>query len=249
MKKYWKSILVCICLFVSVFIGIKGCKVEVPNDNNVVEDSVESSSTDDENGHTNEENESSTTIEESNTNENVESQNKVEKEEEKSPPTLQGESESKKEPEKVNSSIENNTNNTDVPKDEKKYITLSIRCDTILNNMDKFNMDKKDYINNGVILSSTKVELLESDKTVLDVLYRVTRNKRIPIDYSGSKEKAYIKGINHIYEFDCGQQSGWMYKVNGVFPNYGVGVYNLNGGENIEFLYTCDLGYDIGGGY
>ena len=77
----------------------------------------------------------------------------------------------------------------------------------------------------------------------------MTRGKRIPIDYSGNKNNAYIKGINHIYEFDCGKQSGWMYRVNGNFPNYGVGHYNLNGGENIEFLYTCDLGYDIGGGY
>ena len=60
-------------------------------------------------------------------------------------------------------------------------------------------MDKKDYINNGVILASTRIELAESDKTVFDLLYRVTRGKRIPIDYSGKKESAYIKKVLIIY--------------------------------------------------
>ena len=238
MKKYWKSILICICLAVAVFIGVKGCKIEVPKDNTTVESSVENSSA-------NEEKEDSTKVEEGNS--NIKPEDKVE--EEKTPSTSQVKDEDKKEPEKPNHNITDKGESTDVVKDEKRYVTLSIRCDTILNNMDKFNMDKKDYINNGVILASTRIELAESDKTVFDLLYRVTRGKRIPIDYSGNKESAYIKGINHIYEFDCGKQSGWMYRVNGVFPNYGVGHYKLNGGENIEVLYTCISGYDIGGGY
>lgn len=29
---------------------------------------------------------------------------------------------------------------------------------------------------------------------------------------------AYIEGINNLYEFDCGELSGWMYKVNGLVP-------------------------------
>ncbi|VYU10038.1 DUF4430 domain-containing protein [Clostridium paraputrificum] len=240
MKKYWKGIIICICLVVASFIGIKGCKIEVPKDNTIVESS-------DEKSYANEEKEDTTKVEEGN--DNIKPEDKIEKEEEKTSSTLQVKDEDKKEPEKPNLNTTDKAENTDVVKDEKRYVTLSIRCDTILDNMDKFNMEKKDYINNGVILSSTKVELTENDKTVFDLLYRVTRGKRIPIDYSGNKNNAYIKGINHIYEFDCGKQSGWMYRVNGSFPNYGVGNYNLNGGENIEFLYTCDLGYDIGGGY
>ena len=31
----------------------------------------------------------------------------------------------------------------------------------------------------------------------------------------------YIEGINHLYEFDVGPESGWMYKVDEWFPNYG----------------------------
>ena len=187
MKKYWKSILICICLAVAVFIGVKGCKIEVPKDNTTVESSVENSSA-------NEEKEYSTKVEEGNS--NIKTEDKVG--EEKIPSTSQVKDEDKKEPEKPNHIITDKGESTDIVKDEKRYVTISIRCDTILNNMDKFNMDKKDYINNGVILSSTKIELAESDKTVFDILYRVTRGKRIPIDYSGNKESAYIKGINHI---------------------------------------------------
>ena len=58
----------------------------------------------------------------------------------------------------------------------------------------------------------------------------------------------YIEGINHLYEFDCGSGSGWMYKVNGWFPNYGCSSYHLEDGDSIVWIYTCQLGDDIGGG-
>ena len=58
----------------------------------------------------------------------------------------------------------------------------------------------------------------------------------------------YIEGIGHLYEFDCGFESGWMYKVNGTFPNYGCSAYELQGGEDIVWCYTCvGLGTDVGG--
>ena len=59
----------------------------------------------------------------------------------------------------------------------------------------------------------------------------------------------YIEGINNLYEFDVGNTSGWMYKVNGWFPNYGCSRYQLQNGDVIEWVYTCDLGDDVGGGY
>ena len=40
-----------------------------------------------------------------------------------------------------------------------------------------------------------------------------------------------------------------MYKVNGWFPNYGCSRYSLKQGDVIEWVYTCDLGRDVGGGY
>ena len=59
---------------------------------------------------------------------------------------------------------------------------------------------------------------------------------------------AYIEGIANLYEFDCGSQSGWMYKVNGWFPNYGCSKYAVNEGDTIVWCYTCKgLGADVGG--
>ena len=60
---------------------------------------------------------------------------------------------------------------------------------------------------------------------------------------------AYIAGIYNLYEFDVGDGSGWMYKVNDWFPNYGCSRYQVQPGAVICWVYTCDLGYDVGGGY
>lgn len=135
--------------------------------------------------------------------------------------------------------------------DEQRTCTLSIRCDTILNNMDLFNQDKLGVLpSNGVILQTITVTYSEGE-SVFDVLQRVTREKRIHMEYVFTPlyNSAYIEGISNLYEFDCGSLSGWMYKVNGWFPNYGCSRYVLSDGDKIEWVYTCDLGEDVGGGY
>ena len=43
-----------------------------------------------------------------------------------------------------------------------------------------------------------------------------------------------------------GNESGWMYKVNGWFPNYGWFRRVLFRSDTICFVYTCDLGADVG---
>ena len=45
------------------------------------------------------------------------------------------------------------------------------------------------------------------------------------------------------------KKSGWMYSVNGVFPNYGASSYNLRMETRIEWVYTCNLGDDVGNHY
>ena len=133
------------------------------------------------------------------------------------------------------------------PEPVSKYVTISITCHTILNNLDKVSDNKKGIIpSNGVILSQKQVEINDGD-TVFDVLLRETRKQRIHMDFVESPVygSAYIKGINNIYEFDAGELSGWMYSVNGVFPNYGCSIYNLNDGDVIQWMYTCDLGKDL----
>lgn len=127
--------------------------------------------------------------------------------------------------------------------------TISINCSTILNNMDLLDSDKADIVpENGIILGSTEVEINEGD-SVFSVLQRVTREKRIHMEFTDTPiyNSAYIEGIANLYEFDCGELSGWVYKVNGEAPRRGASTYILSGGENIEWVYTCDLGKDVGG--
>ena len=99
----------------------------------------------------------------------------------------------------------------------------------------------------GVILKKTTVTF-KDDETVFAVLKRVCKEKNIQMEssYTPGYDNYYIEGINQIYEKDCGTKSGWMYCVNGTFPNYGCSDYKLKNGDEIKFLYTCDLGADIG---
>ncbi|WP_054024025.1 DUF4430 domain-containing protein [Bacillus sp. FJAT-28004] len=100
----------------------------------------------------------------------------------------------------------------------------------------------------GTVLAPTTVEI-KKDDTVLEVLKKITRKNKIQMEYRGVKGGAYIEGIDNIYEFDFGAKSGWMYRVNGEFPNKGAGSFKVNEGDVIEWLYTTDLGEDIGAKY
>ena len=129
--------------------------------------------------------------------------------------------------------------------------TFSIECSTILNNLDMLEPDKLEMVpSGGVILSSTTVTFYEGE-SVYDVLQRLCRNQGIHMESSWTPiyNSAYIEGIHNLYEFDCGSLSGWMYRVNGWYPNYGCSRYQLQQGDVVEWRYTCDLGSDIGGGY
>lgn len=135
--------------------------------------------------------------------------------------------------------------------EDSQTVTISIRCDTILDNWDKLDDSLKSdkYVPaDGVILPTFRVVLRKGD-TVYDIFSRVTRYSKIVTDcvYTVNYSSVYVKGINHLYEFSCGELSGWMYRVNGVFPGYGCSKYVLKGGDVIEWVYTCDLGRDVGG--
>lgn len=130
-----------------------------------------------------------------------------------------------------------------------KQCTITIRCDTVLDNPDSLDKEKVPYIPaDGTILPVTTVAFSEGE-TVFDILRRVCTAADIPLEYSWTPmyDSYYVEGINHLYEFDCGPESGWMFEVNGSFPNYGCSAFALKGGEEIVWRYTCaGLGEDVG---
>ena len=136
------------------------------------------------------------------------------------------------------------------PKEPKPVtVTLEIRCDTLSSDMSKLeNPAIEDYIPaDGTILERSTYKGT-TDNTVFDALNTLCRNNDIQLEFSYTPiyESYYIEGINYLYEFDGGNLSGWMYKVNGWFPNYGCSSYYLSDGDVIEWVYTCDLGKDVG---
>lgn len=129
--------------------------------------------------------------------------------------------------------------------------TISIECSTIFSNLSSLEANKLSQLPaDGIILKKTEVEIKDGD-TVFSVLQRVCRENGIHLEYSSNNafNSVYIEGIHNLYEFDCGELSGWMYRVNGWYPNYGCSNYSVRNGDIIEFRYTCDLGADVGGGF
>ena len=127
--------------------------------------------------------------------------------------------------------------------------TITIRCDTVLDNQNLLEEAKVPYVPaDGVILPEITVEFTPGEN-VFDVLQRVCEAADIPLEYSWTPlyDSYYLEGICHLYEFDCGPESGWMYQVSGKFPNYGCSSYEVQPGDRIEWLYSCiGLGADLG---
>ncbi len=137
--------------------------------------------------------------------------------------------------------------------DEEKPLTcyMTISCATILDNMDQLKDGKEVLVpSNGVLFARQPVTFYAGE-SAFDVLQRVTRNNRIHMEsrFTPAYNSAYICGIGNLYEFDCGPSSGWMYCVNGWYPNYGVSRYVLQDQDEVQFNYTCDLGRDLGGNW
>lgn len=124
--------------------------------------------------------------------------------------------------------------------------TFVIECKTILNNKDKLKKGLERYVpDDAVIFSGTAG--FDDGESVYDILRRICDGNSIQMEasFTPAFSSYYIEGINNLYEFDCGNNSGWMYSVNGVFPNYGCSSYKPVNNDRIEFRYTCELGYDL----
>lgn len=135
---------------------------------------------------------------------------------------------------------------------EKQQLTctFSIRCDAILDNWDWLDPNKAELVpTDGVILAAVQVPFEEGD-TVFDLLQRQTQAADIHMEasFTPGYGSSYVEGIANLYEFDCGQQSGWIYLVNGVSPGYGSSQYSLSAGDVVEWTYTCNLAKDVSTG-
>ena len=134
---------------------------------------------------------------------------------------------------------------------DSKTVTMSIRCDTALENRDKLDpaLQTEEFLpKDGTVLKTTEYVLREGD-SVFSLLERAVKHEKIQFEYKGTGKNggtAYVEGIAYLYEFSCGPLSGWMYRVNGTFPGVGCSEYFPEDGDVIEWIYSCDLGHDVG---
>lgn len=116
-------------------------------------------------------------------------------------------------------------------------VSITVRCDVIAGEESKY------IPKSGVILEKEFFDIQNGD-TVYDILIEAAKANKIQIETNGSSINGtiYVSGINYIYEYDYGDLSGWMYKVNGVNPALGCASYVLSDGEEIEWHYSLTIG-------
>ena len=122
--------------------------------------------------------------------------------------------------------------------EERMTCTVEIRCDAALGYEGKTQAGISD---DGMILPATPVKFTRGE-SAYDVLRRVCRAAGIEMDYNFTVIFGgyYITQIGPLRESDCGPGSGWLYTVNGWFPNYGASMYEVEPGDVIVWQYTLD---------
>ena len=120
-------------------------------------------------------------------------------------------------------------------------VRMTIRCDTIRSHAAENEFIPAD----GVILPMTEFKI-DAGETAYDILTQAARRYNIRLDSTGSAfAMLYVKGIQYIYEYEHGEQSGWMYYVNGIAPSVNAAEYVLSDGDVIQWMYSLDIGQDL----
>lgn len=88
----------------------------------------------------------------------------------------------------------------------------------------------------GIMLNQGNIPIQEND-TVLDVLKRVTKDNNMLL----IAKNGYVSNIGGLVEKAkaFGEESGWLYSVNGVVPSIGASQLKVKDGDKIEFKYIC----------
>lgn len=122
-------------------------------------------------------------------------------------------------------------------KNERITVSLSVNCK---NAVDAGYEAAEKISADGVILGEKSVEI-NKDSTVFDLLNQCG----LVIGSSSSAAGKYVYSINSLSEKDCGNKSGWIYKVNGTVVQKACSAYILNEGDAVEWIYTLNGGRDV----
>lgn len=134
---------------------------------------------------------------------------------------------------------------TPTPTPETQTVTITIVCTNALRSDALPEGVRAVLPAGGVILQRTVT--LEPGDTVWSVTQRACSAAGVSIEttYAAAQSAVYVEGIGQLYEFDCGQGSGWIYKVNGAAPGVGCDSCVLHAGDSITWAYSCNYGNDV----
>ncbi|MDR1852728.1 MAG: DUF4430 domain-containing protein [Propionibacteriaceae bacterium] len=124
---------------------------------------------------------------------------------------------------------------------------MSITATNLVGKLDQLKEAKRSiFPSDGVFMPESEVQFTEGE-SAFDILERETRARKLHLEFENTPvyNTAYVEGIGNLYELDAGPLSGWMYRVNGEFPNFGSSKYVLKDGDVVEWVYTLDLGKDF----
>ncbi|MGI6722447.1 MAG: DUF4430 domain-containing protein [Anaerovoracaceae bacterium] len=125
--------------------------------------------------------------------------------------------------------------------EKKRGVTISISAERILYSK-RASDDVKSLVPGGGYLMSERSVGIKNGDTVKSVLLRTAKSAGIVLSWEGGD---YLVGIGGIFEFDGGPGSGWMYSVNGKFPNAACSQYKVKKGDVIAWKYTNNRGSDL----
>lgn len=81
-----------------------------------------------------------------------------------------------------------------------------------------------------------------------ETAYSVLQRTGLSVQARNTPMGRYVYAIAGITEFSGGAGSGWVFRINGTFPGGPSDLANVVAGDRVEWLFTRDLGQDVGGG-
>lgn len=104
--------------------------------------------------------------------------------------------------------------------------TIKIICDDTVT---------KDVWENPEILKETEYTF-DGEVDAFTALTEITKKNDISLVHSDG----YVTGIGGLSAMDAGENSGWMFQVNGELASVGAQDYMLQDGDALVWFYTAD---------
>lgn len=144
---------------------------------------------------------------------------------------------------KTTTTTKKTTTTTTTTRPQQVTVTLSVECH---NAIKAGSPEAMAIAPDGMILAPTPITV-PNGATAYDVMQK--SGLVINAAWNPTLRTYYIKGIQGLGEKAVGRTSGWLYKINGTFPNVGLSLYEVQPGDVISFHYTVRQGDVPGSGF